>query len=233
MIFVIYFIALLLAVPLFLTYRRKQDVLFWILVIAPPLLLTPLIVLPVNSPVALMLLLPMLLCLPVSLFILIVRTIQLGVKLTRKNPTGTLPLKFIRPGLVVLVFIVAAIVQRVSITSADRHAFDLAAQLQKQCETSGHCPAALDGWKTRPNFIAHATFNASHVRKLGIDYPLQYDATPDGKSFTITIVHGFNMGITIEGGIGKPLKAFRYSEGPRVEIPLITNTPATSEPARS
>jgi len=218
-------IVLILGTPLlWITYRRpRRDAWFWVLVIAPPLLLSPLFVLPARDPVTLIFLLPFYVCLPVSLVFFVIRIIQVIIRLARKEPATAVAgvaLKLIRPGLVILIFIASSISQRMSLASADQYTIATAHNIQAQCDKNGKCPTLIDGWKSAPDILSHKLYSTSRVRRLGIEYQIDYDVAPDDRSFSVTIIHGFNMGVSIKGGPGKTLKAFRYNEESMHEIPL-------------
>jgi hypothetical protein len=203
------FISVLVAAPfLILTYRMKNRIARWLLILVPPVFLAPLFVLPVREPISAGWLFPLLIFLPISLVILVIRVIQLVLK----KPDAMLKIKFIRPSLVILMFIAASIYHRVSAGRADDYAISLAGRLQSQCNAAGHCAPSIDGWQTNKAFLSDKVRWTSSIRKLGIDYPVQYTPAEDGKTFTVTLVHGFNMALCVEGGVGKDLKATYYDE---------------------
>jgi hypothetical protein len=211
------FIPVLIAAPfLILTYRVKNRIALWLLMLVPPVFLAPIVILPLRGPQSMGLLFPLLIFLPISLVMLLVRVIQL----VRRKPDNLLKMKFIRPSLVVLVFIGAGIYHRASVKQADAYAISLADRLQTQSDFAGYCPPSIEGWQTNKVFLSDKTYWSSSVRRLGIDYPVQYTPATDGKNFTVTLIHGFNMELSVEGGVGRDLKATYYDEAGKKDIPV-------------
>jgi len=164
----------------------------------------------------------------VSLIVLVVRAIQLIIQLIKKKPDKMLGFKFIRPSLVVVMFVVATACHRVSANRATAYAIGLADQLQTQCETNGYCPVSIDSWRTYTNSFTDRPYYSSDIRKLGINYRLRYATSADGKSFTVTLIYGFESETNFEGGVGKRLNAV-YPDGTPVATKLLhPNTNALS-----
>ena len=150
----------------------------------------------------------------VSIAFLIVRTFQFA----RKRPVELLKIKFIRPALVVLLWIVIGRYHKASAKQADSYAIALAKNFQGYCDSNGFCVASIPGWSVSTGLLDHSVYYSTNVQTLGISYPLRY--TSDGRAFEVILVHGFNMELCVKGGIGSDLKATYYDEGGQVQIPV-------------
>jgi hypothetical protein len=211
------FILVLIAAPiLILTYRVKNRIALWSLIIVPPLFLSALFVLPIRGPQSMGVGLPLLIFLPISVVVLLVRIVQL----VRNKSDKMVRMKFVRPVLTVVMFIIVSNHYRALANQANSYAIGLAAQLQRQCDADGLCVLSIPGWQSETTLLTHEPYCSSGVRLSGIYYPMHYAASADKKSFTLTLVHGFNMEPSVEGGVGKSLKAVYYDEGGMKEIPV-------------
>jgi hypothetical protein len=124
----LWYIVSLAFVPLLIrTYRTKKPALLWMLILAPPFLLSPLALVPIRDPLILGIVwLPILPYLPASIIILIVRIVSLIMHPKDKM----LKIKLVRPALVVVVFAMAFTCHRISRHMADCYVLQLAQEIQ-------------------------------------------------------------------------------------------------------
>ena len=208
-------------IPLLLyTYKINNRILLWLLIIVPPLLLCPLAVIPIRSPISLCAIwLPVLPYLVASIIILIVRI----VRIIKKPYDKMRRIKLVRPTLVIVIFVLAFCCHGVSKNMANKYLFELAQDIQSRCNSNGIRPESMEGWQSGVSLLTKKCYFKSEIRKLGIRYPLHYYPSDDEKSFNVEIIHGFNMGIYVKGGVGKELKAFYSCEAGEWEIPIMAN----------
>ena len=148
-------ILVLLAAPfLILTYRVKNRVALWSLIIVPPLFLSVLFVLPIRGPQGMGAVFPLLIFLPISLVMLLVRIVQL----VRNKSDKMVRVKFIRPVLTVLIFIIVSAHSRALANQANSYAIGLAVQLQKRCNADGVCVPSIPGWQSKTNLLTHESY---------------------------------------------------------------------------
>ena len=217
-----YIIVLVMVPFLVVTYKVEKPGLLWSLIIIPPLLISPLALIPIRGPATLgTVWLPVLLFVLGSIIILIIRISMIIIKTIIRKPVDKLTkIKLIRPILTIFVFISVFIYHRVSLNMANQYVFNLAKDIQTDCDSNGLCPDSILDWKEDKTIFTNSIYYSNTIYKLCIPYPVNYYPSVDRKSFTIDLIHGFNMGIYIDGGINQKLKAVYSNEGFQCEIPI-------------
>jgi hypothetical protein len=103
---------------------------------------------------------------------------------------------------------------------ASTYAIDLAKEIQVKCASDGLSPASMENWNQINGLFGDPNYFLTTVKRLGVPYTYFYKTSKDLKKFTVTVLHGFNMGTRIQGGVDKPLKAFYLDTDGMYEIPL-------------
>jgi hypothetical protein len=210
-----FFIIALTFVPvLFLTYRIKKKWLLWPLIVIPPLLLAPLALFPYSSPLAGIVWLPVLPFFLGSIIILIIRAIIiLGTKTTINKIT------LIRPTITVLMFLSIFAYHRVSRNMADQYAITFAKSIQAICDSNSLCPISIPDWAKETGGFGDHEYSRT-IHKLQIPYFIKYRPSPDRGSFSVRVIHGFNMSTCVSGGTNQKLRASYSDEEDEYDIPI-------------
>jgi hypothetical protein len=214
---IFYIIALAILPFLFITYRIKNRFLFWALILLPPFFICPLALIPIRNPVILRVVwLPVLPFLLFSIIALIARIIRILLN----SSDRTLKIRLVRPVLTIALFMFVFSYHAVSNNMAGTYAIDLAKEIQAECASDGLSPASMENWNEMYGILGDPNYFLTTVKRLGVPYIYVYRTSKDLKKFTVTVLHGFNMGTRIQGGVDKPLKAFHLDTDGMYEISL-------------
>jgi len=104
----------------------------------------------------------------------------------------------VRPVLTFLVFVALISIANISYNTALKLAINEAENINIQCNKTGICPTALQGWR-KPH---KGNVLETKVGKL-IKYPLMYNY--EVNDFHIDVIKGADLGHLISGGIDKKL----------------------------
>ena len=177
--------------------NRQPRTKFWILQIAPPLLLIYMCWVP-NDIGANMLGIPGFIGFLVSL-VTLPKKLYKAKKYHDDIRTAT------RPALTILIMLVALNAVEFSYKKAIRQVTAEAEIIQEECIKNGSCPAVLQGWEE------HWKGYGKITKEFGAQIPhrARYTVGKDGKEFSIYLRKNIDRGYTIEGGVGKQIQAYK------------------------
>jgi hypothetical protein len=208
---------IVLTIVICLTYKIKNAVLRWSLVVIPPLFIIPLYWVPWDILTCLFWI-PAIIAFLWSLLSLIINIVRIIFRKVRKKPQiNFVKLRFFRPALTVIIFLFVHFFVNRSLSSADKFAKETAIKIQAQINTSGECPKKIEDWesdKWDPNI------SIIMYGKYGTKYPVRYHTFEDGKEFEISVRHNIDEGFFVSGGINRALTAKRFGPGGSVEVPI-------------
>jgi hypothetical protein len=139
----IYHILPLTVIPaLIVTYKVKNRWLLWSLILIPPFLLAPYALIPMRSPLVIILWFPAILFLPGSIIMLIVRILAFIGSRTAINGIAIM-----RPTITILIFLSLFAYHRISKDMADQYAITLGRNIQSSCDSNELCPEILPDWE--------------------------------------------------------------------------------------
>ncbi len=201
------------------TYHIRNSFWRWAAIIVPPLFLLPLAVLPARGPQSFIFAVPLIIAMLVSVIMLVIR----GIQWIRGRPVPHLKARFVRPMLTILVCKFVFAYQEHSWNLAQNEAIALAHEVQRQSVEAGRCPETICGW-TNATRLFWSPPDEVHYKEriwtLGIPYTILYRATTDRTSFELTLSRGFNMYLTIQGGVTSELRATYCDEIKYRDVPV-------------
>jgi hypothetical protein len=174
----------------------KKTIFWWIMQIAPPLIILPLSTMPMDIGTGIFWLAGIIACF-ISLF-------SIGRKvfthLRNKNKQSTL-VDIIRPSLTIFFMILALSSVRFSLHKAENVAFETAKYVQKKCDSDNICPDYIPTW----NRIDGSFTCESLVGGLA-KYRVLYGVSKDKKIFTIMLRLNMDSHLYFYGGVGKEIQ---------------------------
>ena len=157
----------------------------------------------------------------ISVIFILMRVIKI-LFLERSNnlQRKVLVLKLVRPLLVVIFVILAHLLIKLSIASADQYALKVAREIQRETKMKGVCPENIEGWSPARYGCGHRDILYG---EYGTRYVIRYFFSEDKKEFEIIVRHNIDERCFITGGVNKPLKAEIFGDGISKEIPIDNN----------
>ncbi len=210
-------ISIVLIFTVFITYRVKNRFVLWTLILIPPLFLVPLY--RINRDlITAIIWTPAYVALIWSIISIIINIIRAIVRLLTKKPKVRLfKTRFVRPSLVIIIFLFINFTVNLSMTSADNYGMAISKKIQIEANANGICPNKIKGWADTPqDWVDCQTWYGDY----GTKYLLRYMVSDDKKEFTIQIKHNIDEAVNISGGVNKPLKAEKWVEEKTIEIPI-------------
>lgn len=167
-----------------------KEIYGWFKIIAPPLLLLPLFVIPVDF-------MTMAFWAAGGIaFLVSVYRLAKDTVLTLRGKKGW-DRRAIRRVLVIVIFLGAVFTVHASRVSADVYGKAVARVVQAQCQAKGVCPEGIDGW---------ADPRVTRYGKYFTQYRIIYRLSEDKTEFTITVGHSIDEWLTVAGGVDRELK---------------------------
>jgi hypothetical protein len=189
-------LAVIIAVVYFLmhTFKFKNPLWRWMLILIPPLLLIPMVCVPFDV-------FTDLLWYTVALIFLFscIKVVLTVIKLIRFHDTS-LYQHLVRPGLAILSILIVSICIYASLLSADRYALKFASEMQSRVDTAGVCPKNIDNWSQNDE-----GYSCRWYGKYGAKYAIFYWCSDDEQQFGIYVWHRMNYRFVISGGVGRKL----------------------------
>jgi hypothetical protein len=191
------------------TYKIRNRILQWGLILIPPLLLFAMIFVPWDIGTTMIWLVVYIIFL-ISLFKLCVYLWKILLK-----HNSEIRIQLIRPLLTMAVIIISRILVSESLVSADSYAVKMAMEIQEQVNKNSKCPEHLEGWEQDRYSVWYKLYG-----KYGTKYRVRYDLSKDKQEFTFSVRHNIDEGFHIAGGVGKTLQAKISVNGHSRDIPI-------------
>jgi hypothetical protein len=191
------------------TYKIKNKILQWCLIVIPPLPLLLMTLVPWDIG-SVILWAPVYAILLISLFKLCIYPLKSHFK-----PDAVTRIQLIRPLLSIVFIILARTLVYASLVSADNYAVKIATEMQRQVTKDGKCPEHIEGWERDYYGRSYKLYD-----KYGTKYKIGYYLPTDNQEFIIYVYHNIDEGFDIKGGVGKILRTTGYVNGKNIEIPL-------------
>lgn len=174
-------------------YQEKSRSLYWLSVILPPLLLTPLVFIPFDLGSSLFWM-PVLVVLPVSVW----HISQFATKAQWE--------RLIRPILALSIIAIAMVLLGASRRSADDFGRAIALEAHQFCGANGRCPEIVKGSTCveRPSF-SDCEFQTNYGN-YGSKYLVKYAVSKDRSSFRVLVRHNIDESLILHGGTQAELK---------------------------
>lgn len=167
-----------------------KEIIAWIKIILPPLLLIPLVFVPFDMFTAF---------LWVIGFVVFVKSTVTLTKSIYRNVRKKEPFRkeLIRPSLSIIIIVLNLTLISASQMSADNFARRTAKITLEQCNKAGECPACIDGMAVAENGLCRTSYG-----DYGVKYTVVYKASEDKRSFEIAVRHDIDSFLVIKGGAG-------------------------------
>lgn len=175
---------------------EKKSIFWWIMQIAPPLIILPLSTMPMDFGTGIYWL--------AGIIALFISIFSIGRKvfthLRSKNKQSTLA-DIIRPSLTILFMILAISSVRFSLHKAENVAFETAKYVQKKCDSDNICPDYIPTWDR-----ADGSFTCESLAGGLAKYRVLYGVNEDRKNFTIMLRLNIDSRLYFYGGVGKEIQ---------------------------
>jgi hypothetical protein len=216
MIFELIICSIILIVVL-LTYRIKKPVLHWLFIIVPPLFVVPFYW--INLDIGAV---GFWICAGIaflwSIISLIVNLLRIIIrKLRKKTQIEFCKIRFLRPILTIIIFLLVAFFVHQSRVSADKYGIETAKKIQDVADSNGICPKKIQDWeadKWDPND------SITMYGKYGTKYRLRYHTSEDRKEFVISVRHNIDEYFHVSGGVDRKLKDTYSGPSNTVYLPI-------------
>ena len=169
---------------------------WWILQIVPPLIILPLFTMPMDIGTGIFWL--------AGIIAFCISFFSIGRKvfthLRSKNKQSTL-LNIIRPGLTIILMILAFSSVKFSLSKAENDAFEIAEYVQKKCDSDNTCPDYIPTWNRKDG-----SFTCESLVGGLAKYRILYFVSEDKKDFTIKLRLNIDSHLSFYGGVGKEIQ---------------------------
>jgi len=154
-----------------------------------------------------------------SLISIIFRVIKIINRRLKKLPAYKYQrTQFIRPILTIIIYLCVIGVARLSLRSAELYGIKIAKQIQAQCKELGTCPETIDGWDIEKD--EYRIKVSKYYGEYGAKYLLSYGVYNDNIDFVIELMHHFEEGLIIRGGVNKELTAVICDSDDCKDVPI-------------
>lgn len=199
------------------TYKFRNPVLRWCLIIIPPFFIIVYYWIPFDIRTTFVWFPADIACIwsIVNLLVNIIRVIFRAYK--KKPQIELVKARFVRPILTICVFIVISSFVQQSRFSANEYAIEVGKEIQAIADTNGICPEKIQGWEV---FERDPNICITMYGKYGTKYPVRYLLSEDRREFTISVYNNFDESFCVNGGVGLELKATHSYPSGIVEVPI-------------
>ena len=174
-------------------YPALSRIIDWLVILLPPLLLTPLVFIPIDLSLAVFFWM-----VAAVVFFVSLRTIG---RFLWNGPRR----KLIRPMLAILAMVSAVMMISASRRSADEYASSLALVAQQLCQSKGECQETLEGISCDRTLAADRC--VSGYGDYGSQFAVSYSISPDKASFTVQVRHNIDERLILRGGVHQELQS--------------------------
>ena len=183
---------------------------FWFKQFAPPSLLLFLIWFPIDIVTIIFWIIGFLICF-MAFILLVIRLIKFAMlKQEQKEKRKAACIGFIRPGMTVIMFLIAFMFVNLLRISADNYAKVTGKKIQDSCNAKRQCPPTIVGWE---NASEGMWYSSVVFYGWGAKYRITYTVSKDKKEFYITVKHNIDEGFDVSGGVEESLEFHKF--GPR------------------
>jgi hypothetical protein len=208
---------IVLAVSMRLTYKCKNAVLRWLLIVVPPLFMIPLYWVPWDI-LTIIFWIPADIAFLWATLSLVFNVVRIILRKLRKKPQiEYVKIRFVRPVLTIAIFLSVSFLVNQSLHSADEFAKKTGRKIQDETKINGVCPKTIQDWevdKHDPNI------NITWYGKYGTKYPLKYYISENGKEFNVRVYHNIDKAFYVSGGVDRKLTATYSGHGKDVNVPI-------------
>jgi len=173
-----------------------KNIFNWLLILLPPLLLTPLLFIPLDM-------FTMLFWGPAFLIFLVSAWHILQFLAKRLRGQTQFRKELIRPLLAILIIVAAAGLVAASRHSADEFGRRIARNAQQICNERGECPLIVEGLshlEGRTRGLCRTSYG-----DYGAKFVITYSASEDRKTFQVTVRHNIDEALILQGGVHQEL----------------------------